>query len=107
MARLRIGGYEVFDHSYDAVVIGAGGAGGRGAGRAGGWTKEDVYICFQGYLELIWSVPMEDPLLDKFHIHFWRLHLFLVLFFGCVEKKYWRCMQKRLNMVILTLIILG
>ncbi len=23
----RIGGYEVFDHSYDAVVIGAGGAG--------------------------------------------------------------------------------
>ena len=24
---LRIGGYEVFDHSYDAVVIGAGGAG--------------------------------------------------------------------------------
>lgn len=27
-ASLRIGGYEVFDHSYDAVVIGAGGAGG-------------------------------------------------------------------------------
>lgn len=23
----RVGGYEVFDHSYDAVVIGAGGAG--------------------------------------------------------------------------------
>eukprot|EP00913_Durusdinium_trenchii_P021531 g20233.t1 len=28
---LRIGGYEVFDHSYDAVVIGAGGAGLRAA----------------------------------------------------------------------------
>eukprot|EP00405_Crypthecodinium_cohnii_P042095 CAMPEP_0206559056 /NCGR_PEP_ID=MMETSP0325_2-20121206/20154_1 /ASSEMBLY_ACC=CAM_ASM_000347 /TAXON_ID=2866 /ORGANISM="Crypthecodinium cohnii, Strain Seligo" /LENGTH=70 /DNA_ID=CAMNT_0054060459 /DNA_START=11 /DNA_END=220 /DNA_ORIENTATION=+ len=27
----QIGGYEVFDHSYDAVVIGAGGAGLRAA----------------------------------------------------------------------------
>ena len=27
---LRVGGYEVFDHSYDAVVIGAGGAGTSG-----------------------------------------------------------------------------
>merc|ERR1719204_1812179 len=31
MSTTTIGGYEVFDHSYDAVVIGAGGAGLRAA----------------------------------------------------------------------------
>ena len=34
---LRVGGYEVFDHSYDAVVIGAGGAGHEGVHGVNGY----------------------------------------------------------------------
>ena len=36
----RVGGYEVFDHSYDAVVIGAGGAGTATSGDHGTWTYQ-------------------------------------------------------------------